>query len=205
MDGEMIHINSTVLAHHGIKDMKWGVRRYQNPDGSLTPLGRQRYGKGGEGSEGSGSGDTSTSGSTGHSGGKAASSGSETKPTVKSAYEMTDSELRDRINRMNMEKQYKQLVAEMNPEKKSVAKKLLAEAGENLGRRMLGLAVDKVIDAARSRSEKGESLDMDQILKGDVEGMDPDTIKQVAQWYENAQKITRGRQAMERGSGGRGK
>ena len=33
------------LAHHGIKGMKWGVRRYQNPDGSLTPEGRQRYGR----------------------------------------------------------------------------------------------------------------------------------------------------------------
>lgn len=199
MDGEMIHINSTVLAHHGIKDMKWGVRRYQNPDGSLTPLGRQRYGKGGEGSEGSGSGDTSTSGSTGHSGGKAASSGSETKPAVKSTSEMTDSELRDRINRMNMEKQYKQLVAEMNPEKKSAAKKLLAEAGENLGRRMLGLAVDMVVDAAKSRAGKGESFDMKaftETLKSDVNGMDPDTIKQVAQWYENAQKITKGREKL---------
>ena len=31
------------LAHHGILGMKWGVRRYQNQDGSLTPLGRKRF------------------------------------------------------------------------------------------------------------------------------------------------------------------
>ena len=31
------------LAHHGTKGMKWGVRRYQNPDGSLTAEGRKRY------------------------------------------------------------------------------------------------------------------------------------------------------------------
>ena len=33
------------LAHHGIKGMKWGVRRFQNEDGSLTNVGKSRYKK----------------------------------------------------------------------------------------------------------------------------------------------------------------
>ena len=31
------------LYHYGILGMKWGVRRYQNKDGSLTPAGRRHY------------------------------------------------------------------------------------------------------------------------------------------------------------------
>lgn len=31
------------LFHHGVKGQKWGLRRFQNPDGTLTAQGRQRY------------------------------------------------------------------------------------------------------------------------------------------------------------------
>ena len=34
---------SDELCHHGIKGQKWGVRRYQNKDGSLTEAGKKRY------------------------------------------------------------------------------------------------------------------------------------------------------------------
>lgn len=38
------------LAHFGTKGMKWGIRRYQNEDGSLTAEGKRRYGDGSDGS-----------------------------------------------------------------------------------------------------------------------------------------------------------
>lgn len=35
--------NVEELYHHGIKGMRWGVRRFQNKSGSLTPAGKKRY------------------------------------------------------------------------------------------------------------------------------------------------------------------
>lgn len=37
---------SDELYHHGIKGQKWGIRRYQNVDGTRTPEGKVRYNKG---------------------------------------------------------------------------------------------------------------------------------------------------------------
>ena len=68
------------IYHWGIKGQKWGVRRYQNKDGSLTPAGKQRY---------------SQDYIDAHS--------------KKSVSEMSDAELRKRNNRLQMEQQYAQL------------------------------------------------------------------------------------------------
>lgn len=40
----MLEKGESYLMHHGVKGQKWGVRRYQNYDGSLTSAGRERYG-----------------------------------------------------------------------------------------------------------------------------------------------------------------
>lgn len=74
------------LIHYGIIGMKWGKRRYQYKDGSLTPEGRKRYAD-----------DNSDDYNKAHS--------------PKSVKSMSDAELKARLNRLNMEKQYKQLTA----------------------------------------------------------------------------------------------
>lgn len=43
---EVRRLKPDELQHHGTKGMHWGIRRYQNPDGSLTAAGRKRYGYG---------------------------------------------------------------------------------------------------------------------------------------------------------------
>ena len=84
------------LYHWGIKGMKWGVRRYQNTAGPLDTAGRTRSGEGGD---------------TGGSEGKPNYA---TKAPKKNPSDYTDEELRAQINRMQMEKQYRDLAGQTN-------------------------------------------------------------------------------------------
>lgn len=79
------------LYHWGIKGMKWGVRRYQNKNGTLTAAGRKHYGDRNAGEE-------------------AEQVEYAPKRTGKDASAYTDEELRARIQRMQMEDQYRTLM-----------------------------------------------------------------------------------------------
>lgn len=84
------------LYHWGIKGMKWGIRRYQNKDGSLTDRGKKRYGNSDDGSNKE-SVKTSESGESG------------TKSSSRSISNMSDAELQAKVNRLRNEDAYNDL------------------------------------------------------------------------------------------------
>lgn len=135
-----IQNTSNELTHWGVKGMKWGIRRYQNKDGSLTNAGKKRRAKleaelkqlGGKKKK-----STTTSKTT-----------AEAAPRKKTLAEMSDAEIRDRINRMNLEKQYydtRKSLAVVNPPQVSKGKKfinsvlndVIAPAAKDAGRKWL--------------------------------------------------------------------
>ncbi len=96
------------LYHHGILGQKWGVRRYQNADGSLTSAGKKRYGEDltqGKNVLNSGSSIARESGNIS----KKIKTNKTTSKAEKELSDMSDEELKAAVKRMNMEQQYVEL------------------------------------------------------------------------------------------------
>ena len=91
-------MSSNELTHHGIKGMRWGVRRYQNKDGSLTKAGRKKMAKL----------DKEYSKLTGQNRNRNRNRNAES-PNARLS-KMSDDEIRARINRINLERDYLDLI-----------------------------------------------------------------------------------------------
>lgn len=128
-------MNKTYLVHHGIKGQRWGVRRFQNTDGSLTSAGKRRYGTSNEhgntisnregkkqlhrdykkadatAAEAALSGTSKVLYDAGNTVGNIGKNKS--KVVNKHDYsKMSDEDLRKRINRLNMERNYGELTGD---------------------------------------------------------------------------------------------
>lgn len=97
------------IYHHGILGMKWGLRRYQYEDGSLTPEGRKRYGYSSEEDK------------------KESTTQIKTQRPVSS---MSDQEIRDFLARKDLERRYQEYLESTKPKPKaSAAKKFFGKVG----------------------------------------------------------------------------
>lgn len=94
------------LYHFGIKGMKWGIRRYQNKDGSLTPAGKRR----------------AADNEKKHA----------MKNDVKNRRSLSDADLKKKIERIKMEKQLKELTAEEIAPGKKFVSEVLSSSGKKV-------------------------------------------------------------------------
>ena len=115
------------LMHHGIRGMKWGIRRYQNKDGSLTSAGRRRQ--------------LNNPFFIKKSKAKKQKESNNTKKKdikvnkKKNIKDMSNEELIERTNRMNLEKDYMNALKSYSTAKKknsSVGKRFIQSLGKDV-------------------------------------------------------------------------
>lgn len=139
------------LYHHGIKNMKWGVRRYQNKDGSLTDAGRKRYNS-----------LKKKAAKMISKAKKAAARKKAAKAAVEAANkasskpkkieDMDDAELKLAVDRLRLEQQYRDFMKDLHPDKKAKAVAFVSDILEspikNIGKQattyILGATVNKI-------------------------------------------------------------
>lgn len=115
------------LAHHGIKGQKWGIRRFQNPDGTRTAAGRKREKANRE---------------VDHD--KLIKS-TNAKELYKYRSQLSDKELQDRLNRLRNEQALEQMAHARKNEGKKAAKQILADSGKEAAKELAKAAVKPII------------------------------------------------------------
>lgn len=188
---------SDELYHHGVLGMKWGIRRYQNKDGSLTPAGKRKAAKmKAKYTELTGKQLRSSPSKTKSQNGKASS-----EVPKKSIKDLSDDELRSRINRLRAEKDYIDLskqISAMNPKQISAGKKFVNHVGNKIivpaltdaGKRVFTDFITKQASNALGLN-KGEVKDSLESLRKEVAGLNLKKQKIELDDYFNKRKKSR--------------
>lgn len=130
--------DSNYLAHYGIMGMKWGVRRYQNADGSLTVAGKERYGSG-EGIKGALASKARTAKNVLKSDSGSKSSKARKEARERDLDDISTEELKRINNRLNEEKRYQDLTKGTTAEGKRFVNQLATQVATGI---ITGIAIE---------------------------------------------------------------
>jgi hypothetical protein len=154
------------LYHFGILGQKWGIRRFENLDGTLTEEGKKRYAKYG----------VSLSPGLGPSRKRPSHDdlvkSTKAKEVYKNRDQLSDKELRDRVNRIQTEQQLQKLARN----ERSIGEQFISKLGMAVMGLTVAAAAKYIVDQGKSVISKAPDIAIDALF-GTYGNSDDDSLR----------------------------